>query len=57
MAVRHAMLVIARAVFDLVEIPGQQPLVVARDTGDEAAQAWWEENVRPGRRRRLRAER
>ncbi|MFI5068743.1 MAG: hypothetical protein ACHP9Z_32850 [Streptosporangiales bacterium] len=47
MAVRHAMLVIARAVFDLVEIPGQQPLVVARDTGDEAARAWWEENVRP----------
>ena len=37
MPVRHAMLVIARAVFDVVEIPGQEPLVVARDTGDEAA--------------------
>ena len=26
MAVRHAMLVITRAVFDMVEIPGQEPL-------------------------------
>lgn len=47
MAVRHAMLVIARTVFDVVEIPGQPPLVVARDTADEAARAWWEEHVHP----------
>jgi hypothetical protein len=45
-AARHAMLVIARAVFDAVEIPGQQPLVVPRDTGDEAARQWWDERVR-----------
>jgi hypothetical protein len=44
--VRHAMLVIARAVFDSVAIPGQEPLVVARDTGDEAARQWWDERVR-----------
>src|SRR6202161_3364512 len=37
MPVRHAMLVITRAVFDMVEIPGQEPLVVAKDTGDEDA--------------------
>jgi len=43
---RHAMLVIARAVFDAVEIPGQEPLVVAKDTGDEAARQWWDERVR-----------
>jgi hypothetical protein len=46
MAVRHAMLVITRAVFDMVEIPGQQPLVVPKDTGDEAARRWWDERVR-----------
>jgi hypothetical protein len=46
MAVRHAMLVIARAVFDMVGIPGQEPLVVARDAGDEAARTWWDEHVR-----------
>ena len=46
MAVRHAMLVITRAVFDMVEIPGQEPLVVAKDTGDEAARRWWDERVR-----------
>ena len=40
------MLVITRAVFDMVQIPGQQPLVVARDTGDEAARQWWDEHVR-----------
>ena len=51
MPVRHAMLVITRAVFDVVEIPGQQPLVVARDTGDEAARRWWDEQVRAGRGR------
>jgi len=43
---RHAMLVIARAVFDAVKIPGQEPLVVAKDTGDEAARQWWDERVR-----------
>jgi hypothetical protein len=47
MAVRHAMLVISRAVFDMVQIPGQEPLVVTRDSGDEAARAWWEERARP----------
>lgn len=47
MAAQHAMLVISRAVFDMVQIPGHEPLVVARDTGDEAARAWWEEHVRP----------
>ena len=46
MPVRHAMLVITRAVFDMVEIPGQEPLVVAKDTGDEAARRWWDERVR-----------
>jgi hypothetical protein len=40
------MLVITRAVFDIVQIPGQQPLVVAKDTGDEAARHWWDEHVR-----------
>lgn len=43
---RHAMLVITRAVFDMVEIPGQEPLVVTRDSGDEAARRWWDERVR-----------
>jgi hypothetical protein len=43
---RHAMLVITRAVFDVVRIPGQQPLVVAKDAGDEAARRWWDEHVR-----------
>lgn len=43
---RHAMLVITRAVFDIVQIPGQQSLVVAKDTGDEAARQWWDEHVR-----------
>jgi len=43
---RHAMLVITRAVFDLVQIPGQQPLVVPKDAGDEAARHWWDEHVR-----------
>jgi len=42
MALRHAMLVITRTVFDLVQIPGQEPLVVTRDTGDEAARLWWD---------------
>jgi hypothetical protein len=46
MPVRHAMLVITRAVFDMVEIPGQEPLVVAKDGGDEAARRWWDERVR-----------
>jgi hypothetical protein len=46
MPVRHAMLVITRAVFDMVEIPGQEPLVVAKDTGDEAARRWWHDRVR-----------
>ena len=46
MPVRHAMLVITRAVFDMVEIPGQEPLVVAKDTGDEAARRWWDDRVR-----------
>jgi hypothetical protein len=46
MPVRHAMLVITRAVFDVVEIPGQEPLVVAKDSGDEAARRWWDERVR-----------
>ena len=46
MPVRHAMLVITRAVFDMVEIPGQEPLVVAKDSGDEAARRWWDERVR-----------
>ncbi len=46
MAVRHAMLVIARTVYDAVEIPGQDPLIVARGSGDEAAREWWEQNVR-----------
>jgi hypothetical protein len=41
MPVWHAMLVITRAVFDMVEIPGQEPLVVAKDTGDEAARRGW----------------
>jgi hypothetical protein len=45
-ALRHAMLVITRAVFDVVQIPGQRPLVVARDAGDEAARQWWDEHVR-----------
>ena len=40
------MLVITRAVFDIVQIPGQQPLVVAKDAGDEAARQWWDEHVR-----------
>lgn len=46
MPVRHAMLVITRAVFDVVEIPGQQPLVVAKDAGDDAARRWWDDRVR-----------
>ena len=46
MPVRHAMLVITRAVFDIVEIPGQEPLVVAKDSGDEAARRWRDERVR-----------
>lgn len=46
MLARHAMLVITRAVFDVVQIPGQQPLVVAKDAGDEAARQWWDEHVR-----------
>jgi hypothetical protein len=40
------MLVIARAVYDMVEIPGHAPLVVARGTGDEAARRWWDKNER-----------
>jgi hypothetical protein len=43
---RHAMLVITRTVFDIVQIPGQQPLVVAKDAGDEAARQWWDGHVR-----------
>jgi hypothetical protein len=46
MAVRHAMLVIARAVYDVVEIPGQEPLVVPKGAGDEATRQWWDENVK-----------
>lgn len=46
MLARHAMLVIIRAVFDVVQIPGQQPLVVAKDAGDDAARQWWDEHVR-----------
>lgn len=46
MLAQHAMLVITRTVFDIVQIPGQQPLVVARDTGDEAARQWWDDHVR-----------
>ncbi len=45
-ALRHAMLVITRTVFDMVQIPGQKPLVVAKDAGDEAARQWWDEHVR-----------
>lgn len=44
MAVRHAMFVIARAVFDMVQIPGQEPLLVAQGAGDEAARRWWHEH-------------
>jgi hypothetical protein len=44
MVVRHAMLVIARAAYDLVEIPGQEPLAVQTGTGEEAARRWWLEN-------------
>ena len=46
MTVRHAMLVIARTVFDVGEIPGQEPLVVTKGAGDEAARQWWDENQR-----------
>ena len=46
MAVRHAMLVIARAVYDVVEIPGQEPLVVPKGAGDEATRQWCDENVK-----------
>jgi hypothetical protein len=46
MAVRHAMFVIIRAVYDMVQIPGQEPLVVTKDAGDEAARQWWDEHVR-----------
>jgi len=46
MGVRHASLVIARVVYDMVEIPGHDPLVVAKDTGDEAARRWWDEHER-----------
>jgi hypothetical protein len=46
MAVRHAMLVIARAVYDVVEIPGQEPLVLPKGAGDEATRQWWDENVK-----------
>lgn len=42
MVERHAMLVIARAAYDLVEIPGQEPLTVPMGAGEEAAS--------PGRR-------
>jgi hypothetical protein len=41
MAVRHAMLVIARAVSDIVEIPGTEPLVVPAGSGESAARDWW----------------
>lgn len=44
MVVRHAMLVIARAAYDLVEIPGQEPRSVQMGTGEEAARTWWSEN-------------
>jgi hypothetical protein len=44
MTTRHAMLVIARAVFDMVQIPGQEPLLVAQGAGDEAARQWWHDN-------------
>ncbi len=44
MVMRHAMLVIARAVYDMVQIPGQEPLLVAQGAGDEAARQWWHEN-------------
>src|ERR1035441_9923921 len=46
MAVRHAMLVMARAVYDVVEIPGQEPLVVPKGAGDDATRQWWDENVK-----------
>jgi len=46
MAVQHAMLVITRAMTDLVQIPGQDDLVVARGTGNQAAYQWWLENMR-----------
>jgi hypothetical protein len=44
MAVQHAMLVIARAVYDMVEIPGRDPLVAPHGAGDEAARQWWHDN-------------
>jgi hypothetical protein len=44
MVVRHAMLVIARAAYDLIEIPGQEPLSVPMGTGEAAARSWWSEN-------------
>jgi hypothetical protein len=47
MVVRHAMLVIARAAYDLVEIPGQEPLSVPMGTGEAAARTWWSENEEP----------
>jgi hypothetical protein len=46
MAVRHAMFVITRAVYDMVQIPGQDPLVVTKDAGDDAARQWFDEHVR-----------
>jgi hypothetical protein len=47
MVVRHAMLVIARAAYDLVEIPGREPLSVPPGTGEEAARTWWSEHEEP----------
>jgi hypothetical protein len=47
MVERHAMLVIARAAYDLVEIPGQEPLSVPMGTGEVAARTWWSEHEEP----------
>jgi hypothetical protein len=41
MTERHAMLVIARAVYDAVEIPGCERFVVAKGAGQQAAMDWW----------------
>jgi hypothetical protein len=46
MTVQHAMLVIARAVFDMVEIPGQDRIMAPEGAGDEAARQWWDDNGR-----------
>jgi hypothetical protein len=47
MVERHAMLVIARAAYDVVVIPGREPLTVPPGAGEEAARTWWSENEEP----------